>query len=256
LRRWTVNLAAVKDRLRNRPLHLRTRFFAAQRNPSDTYALVWVVGAPDKPRARLAAEKLAANTFHELTVPPGLLDERGVLTIDCMNYSGTSLVFSLEDGLEVLYREGGFTLNLIRALLVMLCWLGLLAALGLAAASALSFPVAAFVSLSLLLVALSSETMAHTVEQGGVIEASHETGDQRSHWIDAVAVPVFKGIIAVLKLAEGFSPIDALSTGRSVTWTELARAFAQVTVLLTGAFALGGIYLLSRRELALAQART
>ena len=55
--------------------------------------------------------------------------------------------FPLEDGMEVLYREGGFGLNFVRGMGIIFCWMALLATLGLAAASFLSFPVAAFSSL-------------------------------------------------------------------------------------------------------------
>jgi hypothetical protein len=58
----------------------------------------------------------------------------------------------------------------------------------------------------------------------------------------------------VVNLAQQFSPVDALSTGRSITWTQLGRAFGQVVVLLGGALAVAGIACLARRELATAQA--
>jgi hypothetical protein len=72
----------------------------------------------------------------------------------------TSLLFPLEDGMEVLYPEGGFALNFARGLGIIFCWLALLAALGLMAASFLSFPVAAFFSLAVLVIGLSGGTLA------------------------------------------------------------------------------------------------
>src|SRR5207253_3553607 len=103
-------------------------------------------------------------------------DDNGLLRIRFINRDSTTLLFPLEDGLEVLYREGGFGLNFARGLGVILCWLALLGALGLAAASFMSFPVAAFFSLSLLVVALSSGTLSSVVEQGGTAGADHDTG--------------------------------------------------------------------------------
>ena len=52
---------------------------------------------------------------------------------------------------------------------------------------------------------------------------------------------------------ENFSPIDALSTGRAITWGELGLAFGQIVLLLGGIVALAGIVLFHRRELATAQ---
>jgi len=57
----------------------------------------------------------------------------------------------------------------------------------------------------------------------------------------------------VVSLVKNFSPIDALSSGRSITWEEFGLAFAQIVLLLGGIFALIGIFLFSRRELATAQ---
>jgi hypothetical protein len=68
-----------------------------------------------------------------------------------------------------------------------------------------------------------------------------------------VLIPAFKGILTVVNLAKSFSPIDALSTGRSITWGELGLAFAQIVLLLGGCLAAAGIFLFSRRELATAQ---
>ena len=79
-----------------------------------------------------------------LKFPPNLFDDNGMLTIAFLNPNNTALLFPLDDGMEVLYREGGFGLNFARGLGIIFCWMALLAALGLAAASFLSFPVAAF----------------------------------------------------------------------------------------------------------------
>jgi hypothetical protein len=175
------------------------------------------------------------------------------LTIVFENRNDSALVFPLDDGLEVLYREGGFEVNFIRGLGIILCWLALLAALGLAAASLLSFPVAAFVSLSILVVALSSGTLSTVVAEGTVTGANHETGAVSATWIDAVLVPMFQGILGIVNLVQNFSPVDALSTGRSITWAELGRAFAQVVLLLGGLLSLLGILFFTRRELATVQ---
>ena len=71
------------------------------------------------------------------------------------------MVFPLGEDMEVLYREGGFGLNFARGLGIIFCWMALLAALGLAAASFLSFPVAAFVSVAALIMVFSAGTLAN-----------------------------------------------------------------------------------------------
>jgi hypothetical protein len=51
----------------------------------------------------------------------------------------------------------------------------------------------------------------------------------------------------------GFAPVESLSAGRSVGWSEVARALFQIIVTTGGTVALAGMVLLQRRELALAQ---
>src|SRR2546427_664671 len=209
---------------------------------------------PAAVEARLEQPSLAAETFHEFPLPPNLLDENGALYIGFLNFNNTDLLFPLDEGIEVLYPESGFGLNFLRGLAIIACWLSLLAAIGLASASFLSFPVAAFVSLGVLIVGLSSGTVRQVVEEGGIAAINHETGRVGNpRFIDLVALPIFKGLLKVINLVHGFSPIDSLSTGRSVSWGELARAVAQIVVLMGGVFAAIGIISFTRRELATAQ---
>jgi hypothetical protein len=105
-------------------------------------------------------------------------------------------------------------------------------------------------------VALSSGTLSGVVQEGTVTGADHETGAAAGSWIDFVLIPLFKVILGVVNLVQNFSPVDALSTGRSVTWGQLGQAVAQVVLLLGGFLALTGIALLTRRELAAAQGQS
>jgi hypothetical protein len=71
--------------------------------------------------------------------------------------------------------------------------------------------------------------------------------------VDFFLIPFFRIILSVVNLVQSFSPVDALSTGRSITWGQLGQAFAQVVLLLGGVLAVAGIALFTRRELATAQ---
>ncbi len=253
-KRWVLDFGRRANSIREQPLYIRTRFFAAQPSRSGTYAGVWEIGPPEGRRFRSEPMSLAAETFHEFRIEPNLLDRDGTLTIDFQNYNDTALLFPLEDGIEVLYRQGGFGLNFVRGLGIISCWLALLATIGLSAGSFLSFPVASFVSLAILLVGLSSGTVKQVVEEGGISAVNQNTGTvDDPAAIDRIAVPFFRGLLAVINLVQGFSPIDSLSTGRSVTWGQLSRAGAQIVLLLGGVFSAVGITTFTRRELATAQ---
>lgn len=256
VRAWQIDLGSVAASLKDKPVFIRVKFFANQKSPSGTYNAVWEVGAPEAPNRLRTVRSQAAETFYEITLPPNMLDEKGVLHVQFINDNETAILFPLEDGFEVLYREGGFALNYFRGVAIVFCWLALAAAIGLAAASLLSFPVAAFVSLSLLVVAFSTGTMDTIIEQGGIRPVNSNTGViDEPLLFDRITVTFFQGLVGFLNLAKDFAPVDALSTGRSITWGTLARAVAQIVGLMSGLFALLGITILNRRELATAQGK-
>ena len=254
-RTWKIDLSFAKNYLQGKPLQLRVKFNSAQKSASGTFDALWMVGDPPKTKYWRTEEpmSLSPDSFHEFPIPADLFDENGVLTISFYNPNDAALLFPMDEGMEVLYPEGGFALNFARGLGIIFCWMALLAALGLAAASQLSFPVAAFFSLAMMLVVFSSGTLAESIDNGTVAAGNSETGVMGHSLADIVLIPAFKGVLSVVNLAKNFSPIDALSTGRSITWTELGLAFVQIVVVLGGIFAVGGIWLFSRRELATAQ---
>ena len=153
----------------------------------------------------------------------------------------------------MLYREGGFGLNFVRAVIVIACGLGLLAAIGLSAASFLSFPVAAFLATTVLILGMSTGTLKGVVEDRTVMGFEHDTNRQLYPIVDALMVPLFKVLLDAVNLVQQFSPIDSVSSGRSVTWNDVARATLLVDVLVGGLFAAAGISAFTRRELATAQ---
>jgi hypothetical protein len=253
-REWQIDLGFAKNFLHDKPLQLRVKFNSAQKSPSGTFVALWQVGVPGKtPYQRLEPMSLAPDTFHEFQIPANLFDDQGVLTVDFVNPNDTSLLFPLADGMEVLYPEGGFTLNFARGLGIIFCWMALLAALGLMAASFLTFPVAAFFSLAVVVMVLSSGTLAEAVDAGTVVGGNGENGVMGHSLLDMVLIPLFKAFLTVINLVKVFSPVDALSSGRSISWTELGTAFGQIVLLLGGIIGGIGILLFNRRELATAQ---
>jgi len=248
---WELHIP--KDTPRDRPLYVRIKFNSADRSPAGTFIGLWQVGAPKKTQLwRSEPMSMAPDTFHEFEVP-AYVDESGVLTITFFNSNETSLLFPIEDGFEMLYREGGFLMNFVRGLGIIFCWMALLAALGLAAASFLSFPVAAFLAVAVLSMALFSGPLASAVSEGTLGNYNAEKGTKGHLKIDVIAIPVFRAVLGVINLAKQFSPIDSLSTGRSITWSQLGLAVSQIILLLGGVLALFGIAVFSRRELATAQ---
>ena len=254
---WRLDLSGVRDAVRDQPLFLRVKFFASQKSPSGTYAGLWEIGPPDAARRDRHVLSQAAETFHEIRVSPNLLDADGILTVEFQNHNEVALLFPLEEGIEVLYREGGFGANYLRGLVIVFCWLALLAAVGLAAASFLAFPVAAFFSVTMLILAFSTGTMRQVIEQGTLREVDHDTGlVGDANLFDAVTVAAFRGMLWTVNRVRDFSPIESLSNGRLLSWGTVARAVGQIVLLAGGLFAAGGMWILTRRELATAQGQT
>lgn len=252
---WKIDLGLAKNFIRDQPLFLRVKFNTAVKSPSGTFDVYWRVGVPKETKywQTDGPMSLAPETFHEFVIPPNLFDENGILTVTVANPNNASLLFTTEEGIEVLYREGGFGLNFARGIGIIFCWMALLSAIGLAAASFMSFPVAAFASLAALVVVFSAGTLSTVVADGTLMSYNQETGERGYAPVDWLAVPLFKAILTTVNLARDFSPVEALSSGRSITWPELGRAFVQIVLVLGGIFSAFGIWCFTRRELATAQ---
>lgn len=262
VRNWKIPVGLASASIGSEPIFLRFRFYGVDTNAASDQLCQWMVGSEAK-NIRSNQKLLAANTFHEVPVDPeaigpgvtvgDMLDDEGNLVVQFTNRDQSPVLFPLEDGLEVLYREGSFEVNYVRGLLIILFWLSLLAALGLAAASYMSFPVACFFSIAMLIVALSGGSIATTVAQGTVMGLDHDSGQPISRTFDFVLIPLFKLLLWLVNMVQGFSPVESLSSGRSITWGSLTRAFFQIVVVLGGLVATVGMLLLNRRELATAQ---
>lgn len=257
MRQWKIDLRKQMFSLRDVPMHVRLKFNVASENLSGTYLGMLEVGdAADGAHRVWTSEELslAADTYHEIVIPANLFNAKGMLIVHFINRDTTAMLVPLEDGLEVLYREGGFLGNFLRGIAIIFCWLGFLAALGLMSASFLSFNVAAFFALGVLAMGLSSGTLKQVVEEGGITGVDHETGiTAEPNALDRFAVSMAEGMLSVLGMIKDFSPIDSLSSGRTITWGDLGRAVFQIWIVMAGLLAVIGISTFTRRELATAQ---
>ena len=252
-REWVIDAKnALKAVELGRPIYLRVKFYVAQPTIGATYLCLWRIGSDTSKQVIELEQRLADETFHEFPIPSDVIGPDGKLVINFINRNQTAVLFPLDEGLEVLYYEGGFLMNFVRALLIILFWLVLLAAIGLAASSFLSFPVAAFATMSVMIFFFSGGVMRSSVEENTVFGRDHETNKPLNPVMDSIMLPIFKLTVKVIDLAQSYSPVDYLSSGRTISWFELLTAFGQVVVLLSGFAAVIGITAFYRRELAIA----
>ncbi len=249
LRRWEIDFGWRQRFVQDRPLHLRVKFYAAQASSTGNYRTLWIVGDPNRGMFWRQEFDLSPTRFHEIEIPKGLIGDDGILQVECRNYTEASLIFPAEEGLEVLFPEGNFVFNYLRALSVILLWLGLLAAFGLAASSILSFPVASFLVFALICVIFSGN-LVQTIVSEGTVFAADESGQAEVSRIDRILVPLFDLLLQVIEAVQAISPVESLAAGRSIPIDQLAKVSFKLIFFLGLPAAGFGMYLFHRNELA------
>jgi len=253
-RRWDIELGWRKDMLKDKPMSIRVNMQAAKLEFDDpVYKVLWVIGDIDTGKYMQKELDMLHNIAREIEIPPNMFDSSGKLRIECWNYSGSTLRFPLDEPLELLFPEGGFEMNYIRALIMIFFWLVTVAAIGLAASSYLTLPVAAFVSMTAMVVFMSGSLFGFVAEQRTMGEYDPDLGHTTTHLIDPFMVPVFKVLHEIVTMTQSSSPIEKLSMGRSVPLDDVAGAFFKHVVLVGGMLSIFGIVLFNRRELAALQ---
>lgn len=151
---------------------------------------------------------------------------------------------------QIMYRESGFAINFIRALGILFAWLGILAALGLFAAVFMSFPMAAFSCLAVLIASLCTGLMEDVLEDGTIMN-TYTLGERDKSIVDWYAIPAFKVMVTLVSPMKDYSPINSLAEGKSVTWGELTRAYSFIWGISGWLLGLFGAIIFSRRQLAI-----
>lgn len=175
----------------------------------------------------------------------------GRLLVQYENLSVAPIVVSFdpEDGLKLFSYSADFESNLARALLAMLFQLALFAALGVAAGSFFSMPVASFVAICGLLMMQLSGYIQSIADQGIVLN-SHGEAHGPTIW-DHFFGAIFKAFSAVVGPLQGPNPLELLTTGQLITWASLGSVFLVQVVVYSGVLMLISAWVLNKRELAL-----
>jgi len=137
----------------NDTLFIRLKFNASQMAPDNLFYGVWYVGdyrqvqyAQEQAKTPISAvpRKDVAKTVREFQVPASAVAEDGYLAVVFYNepVNNSTIIFTEDEGLEVLYKAGSFTDNYCRAVLVIFSRLVFFAVLGVSLTTWLGFPVA------------------------------------------------------------------------------------------------------------------
>jgi len=175
------------------------------------------------------------NAFQTLEIPFPEIGKDGMFDLEFINSHDRplTLVFDPQHPPEILYRSGSFEMNYIRCLLIIFCQLALLAAAGVSAGSIFTMPVAAFVSVWVLIMIASSGFIEYMTASESLLARIW------FHFLNQIVIPFRNGY-----------PLDLLATGRAVPWAAAGRAVLLKVVLFSGLLAWGSICIFKRREIA------
>jgi ABC-type transport system involved in multi-copper enzyme maturation permease subunit len=139
---------------------------------------------------------------------------------------------------SLLYRVGGFEANFLRAIMLVFFQLAFLAAMGVFFGSFLSFPVAAFACMVLLVNGWMMEWLAEALQWGG------------GGFSQGLGVAMLHLLAFVLPDFSQTSPSQKLVDGLLVGWPTVAGVGAMTVTVRTVLYLLAGCLIFQRRELA------
>ena len=214
------------------------------------------------------------NTFHIVTLLSDDIRDDGTLDLTIINTGAevdqTALTFKPGEGLEVFYKVGSFRGNLAKGVLVMWVRLGFLAALGLAAATFLGFPVACLLCFLIFFAAVGSDYLSESLSSYASIPRDEVPwwdkiwltfGKFTGHLQAGEIFDAFKLVIRVVGESFTFvvppmarySPTPLIAYGRAVEAPMIVGVFWRIGVVSTGVVALAAAFFFSRREVAQVQ---
>ena len=164
------------------------------------------------------------------------------------------IVFRPGSSATILLGDSGMPAQLLRAMLIALFKLSVLAAAGLSCSALFTTPVATFAATSLAVATLCLQYFLSIPEGAATPHSCSTHGDQddatKAAWYQAAADSVTRAGATVLKPAYSLDGIGPVSDGLTVPWALVGRA----ALVLLGGYALVlaalGIVALRRREMA------
>ncbi|MCJ7728671.1 MAG: hypothetical protein MUO27_02145, partial [Sedimentisphaerales bacterium] len=185
------------------------------------------------------ARKDLIRTFHEIRVPADAVAKDGYLAVAFFNVpqNDTTVIFPPNEGLEVLYKADIFSANYIRAVLLILLRVVFLAALGILAASFLSFPVAMMLCLAVFF----------TANISGFILESFESLSEN---VSGVYQYTVRPVIYLLPQFDKISPTKFLVPARLLSWSLLGKTAAVIICVKALIPLLAALLIFRRREIA------
>jgi hypothetical protein len=226
------------------PLVIRFRAHSVADNPESLYRLQFFFAD------RSIVNETPLDIAQTIDVSPFLISDEGRLVFNVVNGDtdrGLPNPYSVRFGktdFEALYTEGGYQANFARVILLQWSKLAFLAAVGVAASTFLSFPIACMVAL---LVLIASETGGYLAESLAYFPISEQGSFKPINlFIQIIAAPIAR----VFEPYAALRPTQNLIDGRVIPWGGMMVASGVIT-LCSGALLTLGWSVFRKRELAI-----
>jgi hypothetical protein len=232
--------AGVTDIVRLRPGESFTWTFEHGPSPGTPVEVRLCVRTPADVPGGLRADVVFGGQSGVVTLLPGRRqvfdwkEPQGPLSLRLTSHGPGELAMPLRDQPTVRWRVGSFAGNYLRAVVLLALQLAFLAALGLAAGSALSFPVAVFASVAYLVAALHAPFLRPMAAGTAPV--------------DQVMAALSRFGLALTDALHRWWPLGRLAAGDLVGWDEIGRAVWRLGVIETGVVMAVGMALWSARE--------
>jgi len=239
-----------RARAEGRPLALRLRVDVGINRPDEFHYVT--LGFPEV--GQLQVREVAPG-FGQVLPPltPSLIGSDGRLVVEVFNGDlqrgmlsprpGTMSI-PRQGGLEVSFEAGSYRANFARVVGVLWLKLAFIAMVGVCAATFLSFPVAAMVTLGTFLAAEGASFILSSIELYGTVDYRGETA-----WHKLITVSIATPIARAFEVYAELSPTQRLVDGQFLSWASVMIGTV-VIGLWTVMLYVVGVLIFRRRELA------
>jgi hypothetical protein len=257
-------------------VQLRLEPFADNSNiaRADVRFAVWL---NDRPFPMLNGEHkeytVQTGMVHTIDLPVEAIDENGRLKLTVANRNlvmagedfATSIAFTPGEGLEILYRTGGFTGNFLKGLFVIWAKLAMISAVAVFLAAWLGLPTALLASLMVYVTALASSFFADAIDIYTGLDRPDATATAmlrlrasmlaqrllKCEWWDAIKTVgsyFADGFLALVPAFGDYDAVTQLATGRAFPLLDVVSVMLIFAVAYPAGLLLLGWFLLERRD--------
>ncbi len=249
-KRWVYDVPRLPRE--GRPLVLRYRFSSSTLDLEPINAM-WTIGPPDAPSRYQVSVSDTPMAWHSIRISPEWVSDDGTLSVEYANLHPRQIaaLFSPESDLQLMVYQGGFLLNYLKALLLIIIHLSFLSAIGLTAGAFFSIPVAVLTSFYFLLLVNAGRFLRRMVERGAGFHLIADDASRLEQVIHAVTHPVYLALNFIIQPVTAPNPLAPISAGEWIGWMEVLY-MAVVKIVVYSGFLLGiSIWHLKHKEVAL-----